>query len=76
MEFYKRDQLFLLMLLNQQERPPRKYCYQSFEITAYSNKISLKLGYWTVNARKYVRCARTFYFYNLTSATWNVIFIV
>ena len=24
--------------------------------------ISLKLGYRTVNARKYVRCARTFYF--------------
>ena len=35
------------MLLNQQERP---------------SEISLKLGYRTVNARKYVRCARTFYF--------------
>ena len=25
-------------------------------------EISLKLGYRTVNARKYVRCARTYYF--------------
>ena len=49
------------MLLNQQKRPPRKYCYQSSEKTAYRNKISIKLGYRTVNARKYVRCARTFY---------------
>ena len=48
-------------LLNKQERPPRKYCYQSSEITAYRNKISLKLGYRTVNARKYVRCTRTSY---------------
>ena len=31
--------------------------------TAYRNKISLKLGYRAVNARKYVRCARTFYLY-------------
>ena len=30
--------------------------------TAYRNKIPLKLGYRTVNARKYVRCAHTFYF--------------
>ena len=30
--------------------------------TAYRNKISLKLGYRAVNARKYVRCVRTFYF--------------
>ena len=29
--------------------------------TAYRNKISFKLGYRAVNARKYVRCARTFY---------------
>ena len=29
---------------------------------AYRNKISFKLGYPAVNARKYVRCARTFYF--------------
>ena len=29
--------------------------------TAYRNKISFKLWYWAVNARKYVRCARTFY---------------
>ena len=29
--------------------------------TAYRNKISLKLSYRAVNARKYVRCARTFY---------------
>ena len=28
----------------------------------YRNKISFKLGYWVVNARKYVRRARTFYF--------------
>ena len=53
---------FFAMLLNQQKRPPRTYCYQSSEITAYRNKISLKLGYRTVNARKYVRCARTFYY--------------
>ena len=25
--------------------------------------MSLKLGHWTLNARKYVRCARTFYFF-------------
>ena len=31
------------------------------ESTAYRNKISLKLGYRTVNARKYVRYARNFY---------------
>ena len=55
--------VFVVMLLNQQKRPPRKYCYQSSEITAYRNKISLKLGYRTVNARKYVRCARTFYLF-------------
>ena len=31
-EFYKRDQLFFVaMLLNQQERPPGKYCYHSSE---------------------------------------------
>ena len=29
---------------------------------AYRNKVSLKLGYRAVNARKYVRCAHTFYF--------------
>ena len=29
---FKHDQLFLLLLLNQQERSPRKYCYQSYEI--------------------------------------------
>ena len=52
---------FVAILLNHQKRPPRKYCYQSSEITAYRNKISLKLGYRTVNVSKYVRCARTFY---------------
>ena len=52
------------MLLNQQKRPPRKYCCQSSEITACRNKISLKLGYPTVNARKYVRGARTFLLIN------------
>ena len=46
------------MLLNQQERPPIKYCYPSSEIHWF---ISLKLGHWNLNARKYVRCARTFY---------------
>ena len=30
--------------------------------TAY---ISLKLGYWILNTRKYVRCARTFYLFLL-----------
>ena len=54
--------VFVAMLLNQQERPPGTYCYQSSEITAYRSKISLKLGNRTVNARKYVRYARTFYF--------------
>ena len=34
--------------------------------TAYRNKISLKLGYRAVNARKYVRCARTFYLFCLS----------
>ena len=29
--------------------------------TAYRNKISFKLGQRPINARKYVRCARTFY---------------
>ena len=29
--------------------------------TANRNK-SFKLGHWTLNARKYVRCARAFYF--------------
>ena len=32
--------------------------------TAYRNKFHLKLGYRTVNARKYVRCARIFYLIN------------
>ena len=65
MEFYKHDQLFFLaMLLNQQERPPKKYSYQSSEIYCYRSKISFKLGYRAVNARKYVRCARTFYLDN------------
>ena len=33
--------------------------------TAYRNKISLKLGYRAINARKYVRCARTFYYISI-----------
>ena len=64
MEFYKHDLLFLFtILLIQQERPPRKYCYQSSEIYCLQKYISIRLGYRTVNASKYMRCARTFYFH-------------
>ena len=52
--------VFVAMLLNQQEKSPRKYCYRS-SLKSYRNKISFKLGYRAVNTRKYVRCARTFY---------------
>ena len=48
------------MLLNQQERPPIKYNYSSSEIHCI---ISLKLGHSKLNARKYVRCAHTFYLF-------------
>ena len=48
------------MLLNQQERSPTKYCYARQKSTA-NRLISVELGHWTLNARKYVRCARTFY---------------
>ena len=35
------------------------------KVTVYTNKISLKLGYRGVKARKYVRCPCTFYFFNV-----------
>ena len=43
---------FVAMLLNQQERPPTKYT-SHLKSAAYRN-VSLKLGYRTVNARKYM----------------------
>ena len=37
-------------------------CYLKY--IAYRTKISFQLGYRAINARKYVRCARTFYLDN------------
>ena len=60
MEFYKREQLFLVaMLLNRQE----SIVISHLKSNAYGNEISPKLGYRAVNARKYVRCVRTFYLF-------------
>ena len=57
--------VFIAMLLNQQERSPRKYCYHLSVIwkLLLMKIISLKLGYLTVNTRNYVRCARSFYLF-------------
>ena len=43
------------------ETAKKVFVISHLKSTAYRNKISLKLGYRTVNARKYVRCARTFH---------------
>ena len=50
------------MLLNQQIDRRNCIVVSHLKSTAYRNKISFKLGYRAVNARKYVRCARTFYY--------------
>ena len=62
MKFYKHDQLFLLLCYYISRRDRQESVINLLKSTAYRNK-SLKIGYRTVNARKYVRYARTFYLY-------------
>ena len=54
--------VYVATLLDQHERPPRKYSYRSTDI--HYLQISLKLGYRALNARMYVRCAVSFIFSN------------
>ena len=62
MEFYKRDHCFCCYVIKSAGEIAKKVLLCHLKSTAYRNKMTLKLGYRAVNARKYVRCARTFYF--------------
>ena len=55
--------VFVAMLLNHKKGRQESTAISHQKYTAYRKKISLKLGYRAVNARKYVRCALTFYFF-------------
>ena len=61
MEIYKHDQLFLLLVIKSAGETAMKVLCHPKSI-AYRNKISLKLGYRRVNARKYVRYTHSFYY--------------
>ena len=51
---------FWFYVIKSADRPSKMYCYQSYKKHCLQKQISLKLGHWAWNARKYVRCARTF----------------